>query len=201
MEREQVEPQLGDIRSIHDIWRCKKGNGNGNKAIYCACVDCGKRRWVQLCRGKPQSERCLSCALKKRNSQTGSANLNWKGGRHKTQKGYIGIWVSQDDFFYPMAKSPRANTGGYVLEHRLVMAKHLDRCLTKSEIVHHRNGIRDDNRLENLDLTTRGGHSKGYRDGYRQGYSDGQSVEFRELKQQIKLLQWQIKEMTNVRET
>ena len=74
-------------------------------------------------------------------------------GEH-LQRGYRLIKLAPDDFFFPMA-----NNRGYVRENRLVMAKHLGRNLHSWEIVHHINGIKTDNSLDNLKLCLADGHN------------------------------------------
>lgn len=79
----------------------------------------------------------------------------WKGGVYRDVSGYVREWISVDDPLQVMA-----GTSGYVLQHRLVMARHLGRPLSQSETVHHINNDRQDNRLENLQLR-QGRHGKG----------------------------------------
>lgn len=88
-------------------------------------------------------------------SHCGEKSFRWKGGRIRHQ-GYIKVKLQPDSFFYPMVDHQ-----GYVLEHRLVMAQHLGRCLHLWEIVHHKKGVaKDDNRIEGLQLVTDDRHNQ-----------------------------------------
>lgn len=80
---------------------------------------------------------------------------------------------------------PRADRDGYVFEHILVMEKKLGRFLSRSEHIHHINGIRNDNRPENLTLMSQANHN------LRTAYCSNC-----ELKKEIRLLRWQVKELT-----
>lgn len=81
----------------------------------------------------------------------GINNNNWKGGRLEHGDGYIMIY-SPDH--------PNVNKSGYMLEHRLVMEKHIKRFLLSTEEVHHINGIKNDNRIENLQILSKSIHAK-----------------------------------------
>jgi len=94
----------------------------------------------------------LSEALKGR--FLGEARTNWNGGR-RAAGGYVLIRLYPNDFFYPMTR-----IDGYVMEHRLVMAKHLGRCLQPWELVHHKNHRRNDNQFENLQLISDDRHKQ-----------------------------------------
>lgn len=95
------------------------------------------------------SEFTVQARLNSIKARKGKIGGNNKGGRIKDKFGYIQIW---------MPKHPNAKLAGYIHEHRLVMSNHLDRPLNSEESVHHINGIKDDNRLENLELMTKKVH-------------------------------------------
>lgn len=73
----------------------------------------------------------------------GKTSSKWKGGIRRRSDGYIEQYFPNHEF---------ATVNKTVLQHRLIMERYLGRSLVKDEVVHHKNGIKDDNRIENLEL-------------------------------------------------
>jgi len=155
LKYQYISLKNGYIPKLGDLIQGKYINKSGSYQ-WRSCPDCKRETWIQV-RDKYR-ERCLSCAntyIAK--THHGENHHNWKGGRHVNSKdGYIEVYLKENDKeFISMGKRRRKKARNeylYVFEHRLVMAKHLGRCLEKWEIVHHINGNKQDNRIENLEL-------------------------------------------------
>lgn len=87
--------------------------------------------------------------------ETWQARHRVAGEPFRTPQGYVMRYLPPSHPYALMRQS-----GGTLFEHRLVMAEHLGRPLERWETVHHINGVRDDNRLENLQLRS-GKHGNG----------------------------------------
>lgn len=129
----------------------KKSNGWKGK-LKLNCNQCGNSFLTYQYRKETIKYCSRKCYAKFQETIVGEKHFQWRGGKYKTG-GYI--YVYKPD--HPQAKR---NKRHYVAEHRLVMEEHLGRYLESYEVIHHKNGVRDDNRLENLQLMTKREHDK-----------------------------------------
>jgi hypothetical protein len=113
------------------------GSGRAVQHEFCTIEGCGKKHTSQ---GMCQMHY-------KRNALYGDPSIvhepKRNGNKTINNNGYVVVYEPEN---------PTSTANGFGLEHRLVMAEHLGRALTKYEQVHHKNGVRHDNRIENLEL-------------------------------------------------
>ena len=133
--------KLGTIKTSKELGR--KGR---RYFIWHACIDCGKERWVDKYNIR---KRCRMCC------RTGKLNGMWNGGQKLSADGYIQVKLRENDPLFPMTTKT-----GYCPQHREVMGRHMGRPLKRWEIVHHINGDKKDNDINNLLLTTMSPHIK-----------------------------------------
>ena len=116
------------------------------KYVTRKCRICGKEFQVKAFRiAHGRGKICsIPCRIEwQKKFVTGEKCFFWRGGGYINAGGYR---------YLKSPKHPFKNKVGYVAEHRLIMEKYLDRYLERSEFVHHKNGDKLDNRLENLQI-------------------------------------------------
>lgn len=80
----------------------------------------------------------------------GNKSPRWKGGKHIPPNGYVHVLLPVG---HPWRRGRR-----YIVEHRMVVQNKIGRELASHEFVHHLNGNKTDNRIENLALCSRQNH-------------------------------------------
>ena len=115
-------------------------NYRKDTAMFCSYICAGKHKYLKV---KDSFVHGMN----------GSNHPMWKGGEILNSQGYILVYSPNH---------PYKDKRNYIREHRLVMEKYIGRFLLPSEVIHHINGIKTDNRIENLKIVSNEEHSRNH---------------------------------------
>ncbi len=141
--RRNIRRKEGKIERsyINSFW----GFSNKTKEVFKCCVICETTNIPYLSKGM-----CKFCYEKERNKRRNPNKKPVKGFTFK--QGY--------KVLTGMYKYPFANKGGEIYEHRYIYIEHHKVILKNTDIIHHINGNKTDNRIENLELVDHKSHAK-----------------------------------------
>jgi hypothetical protein len=128
-----------------------KHDGFGKRIAWITCPDCRKVRWMRIQNFERGGKTglCIACFNKRKR---GTHWLYYKDEKHiLMHDGYALVYSPNH---------PRAIYGGFVKRAVLVMEEKLGRQLEHTEHIHHLNGKRDDDRMENLTIVTNSEHAR-----------------------------------------
>lgn len=135
MARTKIKRKCSICGQVFEICPCMLKHGRGKF--------CSRKCYYLSKKGKPRYDlRGREAWNKGKSFQQGANHPMWKGGVRKTKHGYYLVYV-------PNHPSKPAY-GNYIRRSRYVMEQLLGRTLKAEEVVHHINGIKDDDRIENL---------------------------------------------------
>lgn len=140
-------------KEFNEFWKRTDGKKLG---YHWQCIECEKRK-----RQTPEAREKYRIYARRKKRIKNGLDPDFEG-RYKKRHNPETRCLSQNGYWYifrpghPNAHKSSKRCRGRIFEHVFIMSEHLCRPIKKDESIHHKNGVRTDNRIENLELWKKG---------------------------------------------